>query len=181
MLLKEKIEKYALMAQNPSRYIGGEPGSVIKDKAGIDVRFAFCFPDSYDVGMSHLGMKILYSLTNSRPNYWCERVFAPWEDFEKLMREHNIPLYGLESLEPIRDFDFIGFTLQYELSYTNILNMLDLAGLPVLAAERSEDMPIIVGGGPCVCNPEPIADFFDILRLSKRKACSIGSAAGHGV
>ena len=113
--------------------------------------------------MSHLGMKILYSLTNQRENYWCERVFAPWPDFEQIMRQHDIPLYGLESLEPIRDFDFIGFTLQYELSYTNILNMLDLGGIPLLASERSDDMPLICAGGPCACNPEPLADFIDFF------------------
>lgn len=166
-MLKDQIEPLLLKVQKPSRYIGGELGSVVKDKSKVDVRFAFCFPDVYDVGMSHLGMKILYSLTNSRENFWCERVFAPWEDFERLMREHQIPLYGLESLEPIRDFDFIGFTLQYELSYTNILNMLDLAGLPVWASERHTLAPIVVAGGPCACNPEPLADFFDLFILGE--------------
>ena len=133
MNLKEKIEKHLLEVQKPSRYIGGEVGSVIKDKSKVDVRFAFCFPDTYDIGMSHLGMKILYSLTNERENYWCERCFAPGEDFEAVMRENDIPLYALESLDPISEFDFIGFTMQYELSYTNVLNMLDLAGIPVFA------------------------------------------------
>lgn len=166
-MLKDQIEKYLLDVQKPSRYIGGEVGSIMKDKNKVDVRFAFCFPDSYDVGMSHLGMKILYALKNARDNFWCERVFAPWLDFEKLMREHHIPLYGLESLEPIRDFDFIGFTLQYELSYTNVLNMLDLAGLPVYAKERTDLFPIVVAGGPCACNPEPLADFIDIFILGE--------------
>lgn len=167
-MLKDKIEKHLLEVQKPSRYIGGEVGSVIKDKSGIDVRFAFCFPDTYDIGMSHLGMKILYSLINERSNYWCERCFAPAEDFEAIMRENGIPLYALESLDPIKDFDFIGFTMQYELSYTNVLNMLDLAGIPIFAAERGEELTqIVVAGGPCVCNPEPLADFFDLFILGE--------------
>ena len=167
-MLREKIEKHLLSVQKPSRYIGGEVGSVIKDKSKVDVRFAFCFPDTYDIGMSHLGMKILYSLTNMRENYWCERVFAPSEDFETIMRENDIPLYALESLDPIRDFDFIGFTMQYELSYTNVLNMLDLAGIPVFAKDRTEELTqIVVAGGPCVCNPEPLADFFDLFILGE--------------
>lgn len=167
MELKEKIEQLLLNVQKPARYIGGEVGSVVKDKNKVDVRFAFCFPDTYDVGMSHLGMKILYGLKNNVENYWCERVFAPEKDFENVMRENNIPLYGLESLDPIKDFDFIGFTLQYELSYTNVLNMLDLAGLPVLAKDRTDDMPVVVAGGPCACNPEPLADFIDLFILGE--------------
>lgn len=167
-MLKEKIEKHLLEIQKPSRYIGGEVGSIIKDKSAIDVRFAFCFPDTYDIGMSHLGMKILYSLTNERENYWCERCFAPSEDFEKIMRENDIPLYALESLDPIKDFDFIGFTMQYELSYTNVLNMLDLAGIPIYARDRTDELTqIVVAGGPCVCNPEPLADFFDLFILGE--------------
>ncbi|HEZ7990193.1 MAG TPA: TIGR03960 family B12-binding radical SAM protein [Ruminococcus sp.] len=167
-MLREKIEKHLLSVQKPSRYIGGEVGSIIKDKSKVGVRFAFCFPDTYDIGMSHLGMKILYSLTNMRENYWCERVFAPSEDFETIMRENDIPLYALESLDPIRDFDFIGFTMQYELSYTNVLNMLDLAGIPVFAKDRTEELTqIVVAGGPCVCNPEPLADFFDLFILGE--------------
>lgn len=167
-MLRGKIEKHLLSVQKPSRYIGGEVGSVIKDKSKVDVRFAFCFPDTYDIGMSHLGMKILYSLTNMRENCWCERVFAPSEDFETIMRENDIPLYALESLDPIRDFDFIGFTMQYELSYTNVLNMLDLAGIPVFAKGRTEELTqIVVAGGPCVCNPEPLADFFDLFILGE--------------
>ena len=167
-MLKEKIEKHLLEVQKPSRYIGGEVGSIIKDKSEIDVRFAFCFPDTYDIGMSHLGMKILYSLTNERENYWCERCFAPGEDFEAIMRENDIPLYALESLDPIKDFDFIGFTMQYELSYTNVLNMLDLAGIPIYAKDRTTELTqIVVAGGPCVCNPEPLADFFDIFILGE--------------
>ena len=168
MELREKIEKHLLEIQKPSRYIGGEVGSIIKDKSKVDVRFAFCFPDTYDIGMSHLGMKILYSLTNERENYWCERCYAPSEDFETIMRENDIPLYALESLDPIRDFDFIGFTMQYELSYTNVLNMLDLAGIPVFSKDRGDELgQIVIAGGPCVCNPEPLADFFDIFVLGE--------------
>ena len=168
MNLKEKIEKHLLEVQKPSRYIGGEVGSIIKDKSKVDVRFAFCFPDTYDIGMSHIGMKILYSLKNARENFRCERCYAPDVDFEKIMRENDIPLYSLESLEPIRDFDFIGFTMQYELSYTNVLNMLDLAGIPIFSKDRTAELTqIVVAGGPCVCNPEPLADFFDIFILGE--------------
>ncbi len=167
-MLREKIEKLLLKVQKPARYIGGESGSIVKNRENISVRFAFCFPDTYDIGMSHLGMKILYSLINEREDYWCERVFAPGLDFEELMRENNIPLYALESLDPIKDFDFVGFTMQYELSYTNVLNMLDLAGIPVLAKDRDDSLScIVVAGGPCVCNPEPLADFFDIFILGE--------------
>lgn len=166
-MLKDKIEKLLLQVRTPSRYIGGELNSVVKDKSKVDLRFAFCFPDTYEIGMSHLGMKILYSLTNSRENYWCERVFAPDVDFEELMRKNDIPLYGLESLEPIKDFDFIGFTIQYEMCYTNILNMLDLAGVPVKAFNRTALAPIVVAGGPCVCNPEPLVDFIDIFIIGE--------------
>lgn len=165
--LKNKLERLLLDTQKPARYIGGEIGSIVKDENNVDVRFAFCFPDTYDVGMSHLGMKILYGLKNARENFWCERVFTPEKDFEKTMRDNNILLYGLESLDPIKEFDFIGFTLQYELSYTNVLNMLDLAGLPVKSADRSDLTPIVVAGGPCVCNPEPLADFIDIFILGE--------------
>lgn len=167
-MLREKIEKHLLSVQKPSRYIGGESGSIVKDKSEVDVRFAFCFPDTYEIGMSHLGIKILYSLINERENYWCERVFAPGVDFEEIMRKNDIPLYALESLEPVKDFDFIGFTMQYEMSYTNALNMLDLAHVPVWAKDRGNDLaPLVVAGGPCVCNPEPLADFFDLFILGE--------------
>lgn len=168
MNLKDKIEKHLLEVQKPSRYIGGEVGSITKDRNKVDVRFAFCFPDTYDIGMSHLGMKILYSLINERENYWCERCFAPSLDFEEIMRKNDIPLYALESLDPISGFDFIGFTMQYELSYTNVLNMLDLAGIPIFAKDRTDELTqIVVAGGPCVCNPEPLADFFDLFILGE--------------
>lgn len=151
--------------EKPARYIGGEINSYNKDKSKINIRFAFCFPDVYEVGMSHLGTRILYHVLNEREDTFCERVFAPWPDMEKLMRENEVPLYGLESKDSIKDFNFIGFTLQYEMSYTNILNMLNLAGIPIRASERGEDDPIIMCGGPCAYNPEPlydIADFFAI-------------------
>lgn len=153
--------------QKPARYTGGELNSVIKDKSNIDCRFAFCFPDVYEVGMSHLGMKILYSALNDKENIWCERVFAPWDDFEQQLRDNNIPLYALESRDPIKDFDIVGFTLQYELSYSNVLNMLDLAGIELFSRDRDEFSPLIVAGGPCVCNPEPIADFIDLFMLGE--------------
>lgn len=168
MNVLSKIEPLLLQAQKPAQYIGGEMGSVIKKREDVDVRFAFCFPDTYEIGMSHLGMKILYSLINARENFWCERVFAPCADFEALMRQNEIPLYALESLDAVRDFDFVGFTLQYELSFTNILNMLDLAGIPLHARDRGETLaPLVVAGGPCVCNPEPLADFFDLFILGE--------------
>ncbi len=162
-MLSKRLEKILLSVQKPGRYTGGELNSVIKNKDDVAIRYAFCFPDTYEIGMSHLGMKILYSLANARRDTWCERVFAPWVDMEEKMRQEKIPLYALESGDAIADFDLLGFTLQYELSYTNVLNMLDLAGLPVRADQRSDLTPIVIGGGPCVCNSEPIADFFDIL------------------
>lgn len=164
---EKSLEQLLLTVQKPGRYSGGEVNQVVKDKSADTVRFAFCFPDTYEIGMSHLGMKILYSLFNERDDIWCERVFAPWTDFEKVMRENDIPLYALESRDSIRDFDFVGFTLQYELSYTNILLMLDLGGIPLKAADRDDSWPIIVAGGPCTCNPEPLADFFDIFFLGE--------------
>ncbi|MFZ5985840.1 MAG: TIGR03960 family B12-binding radical SAM protein [Bacillota bacterium] len=153
--------------EKPSRYVGNEWNSVHKDLEGIDIRFAFCFPDVYEVGMSHLGMKILYHLLNERKDTFCERVFAPWIDMEVKMRENNIPLFGLESHDPIKEFDFIGFTLQYEMSYTNIINMLDLADVPVLSSERAEGHPFVCAGGPCAYNPEPLADFVDFFMMGE--------------
>lgn len=158
----KELEKFLPKVQKPGRYTGGELNSVVKDKNSVDIRYAFCFPDTYEIGMSHLGMKILYGLVNAREDAWCERVFAPDVDMEKVMRENSIPLYGLESGDGIAEFDLIGFTMQYELSYTNVLNMLDLAGLPVRSKERNSLTPIVVAGGACVCNAEPMAEFFDI-------------------
>ncbi|MBR6693768.1 MAG: TIGR03960 family B12-binding radical SAM protein [Clostridia bacterium] len=163
----KNLEKLLLSVQKPGRYAGGELNSIIKDKEKVDVRFAFCFPDTYEIGMSHLGMKILYSQFNARDDIWCERVFNPWIDFQAVMRENNIPLFALESRDPIKDFDFIGFTLQYELSYTNVLNMLDLAGVPLRSRDRKDLTPIVVAGGPCACNPEPMAEFIDIFFLGE--------------
>ncbi|MBP9987892.1 MAG: TIGR03960 family B12-binding radical SAM protein [Ruminococcus sp.] len=164
-MLSEKIQEILLKVQKPGRYVGGELNSVIKDKGKIDVRYAFCFPDTYEIGMSHLGMKILYSVVNRLDYAWCERVFAPDTDMEEIMREKNIPLWALESGDPLTDFDMIGFTLQYELSYTNVLNMLDLAGIPIYSKNRDNTFPLIVAGGPCACNAEPVADFIDVFML----------------
>ncbi len=169
----EKWEQLLLSVQKPGRYAGNEQGSIIKDKQSVDVRFAFCFPDTYEIGMSHLGMKILYSLFNSKDYIWCERVFAPWLDFEKIMKENNIPLFALESRDPVSDFDIIGFTLQYELSYSNVLNMLDLAGIPLFSKDRTTLKNLVVAGGPCACNPEPIADFVDIFFLGEGEEVDI--------
>ena len=155
-----KIEK-------PARYIGNEFNAVVKDKSKIKVRFAMCFPDVYEIGMSHLGIQILYDMFNSMEDVWCERVYSPWLDLDKIMREQKIPLFALESQEPIKDFDFLGITIQYEMCYTNILQVLDLAQIPLLSTERGEDCPIVIGGGPCSYNPEPIADFFDMFYIGE--------------
>ena len=166
--MRKEIEKLLQSVQKPARYAGGELNSVMKDKSKVALRYAFCFPDTYEIGMSHLGMKILYGVANAREDTWCERVFAPADDMEALMRANGEPLFALESGDPIKDFDMIGFTMQYELSYTNILNMLDLAGIPLHARDRGETLaPLVVAGGPCVCNPEPLADFFDLFILGE--------------
>lgn len=164
-MIKKEVEKILQYVQKPARYVGGELNSVIKDANKVDIRYAFCFPDIYEIGMSHLGMKILYGLVNDREDSWCERVFAPDIDMEEQMRKHNVPLFALESGDYIKHFDMIGFTLMYELCYTNVLNMLDLAGIPLFSKDRTELSPIICVGGPCACNPEPIADFVDIVFL----------------
>ena len=162
-----KLKEALSHVQKPGRYTGGEPGSVYKEKEKVDVRFAFCFPDTYEVGMSFLGEKILYELLNSHPNWWCERAFMPWLDMKAEMERLGLPLYTLESKDPLTAFDAVGFTLQYELSYTNILAMLDLAGIPFYAADRDEHWPLIVAGGPCTCNSEPLAAFFDVIQLGE--------------
>lgn len=167
MNVKEKVYKILPKVSKPTRYIGNEYNSVHKNAGEVDIRFAFCFPDIYEVGMSHLGMKILYHLLNTRKDTWCERVFAPWTDMEEQMRAEGIPLYGMESFDAISDFDFLGFTLQYEMSYTNILNMLDLAGVPKLTAERGEGDPFVIMGGPCAYSAECIADFADFFVLGE--------------
>jgi len=161
------LEKMLRAVQKPGRYVGGERGAVIKDKQDVDLRFAFCFPDVYEIGMSHLGLKILYYIINSEPGMWCERAFAPWFDMRDQMIANSVPLCALESGDPLTDFDVVGFTLQYEMSYTNVAMMLDLAGIPLFANDRVDTFPLIVGGGPCACNPEPVADFFDIFVLGE--------------
>ena len=162
-----KLKEALSRVQKPGRYTGGEPGSVYKNKDEVDVRFAFCFPDTYEVGMSFLGEKILYELLNSHKNWWCERAFMPWLDMKAEMERLGLPLYTMESKDPLTDFDAVGFTLQYELSYTNILAMLELAGIPFYSKDRDERWPLIVAGGPCACNSEPIADFFDVIQLGE--------------
>ncbi|MFY9381591.1 MAG: TIGR03960 family B12-binding radical SAM protein [Eubacteriales bacterium] len=151
----------------PGRYTGGEIGQVIKNKDDIRCRFAFCFPDTYEIGMSNLGVRILYGVLNEMPDVWCERVYAPWTDMGEYMRKYSISLTAHESVDNVADFDIVGFTLQYELCYTNVLYILDLAGIPLLASERSDDCPIIIGGGPCTYNAEPVADFFDIFSIGE--------------
>ena len=166
-MFEPKLKEALAHVQKPGRYTGGEPGCVYKDRDAVDVRFAFCFPDTYEVGMSFLGEKILYELLNQHENWWCERAFMPWVDMRAEMQELGLPLYALESKDPLTAFDAVGFTLQYELSYTNILAMLDLAGIPFYARDRGENWPLIVAGGPCACNAEPIADFFDVVQLGE--------------
>ena len=166
-MIKQEIENILPLVERPARYTGGELNCVYKDASKVDIRFAFCFADTYEIGMSHLGMKILYSVLNGRSDIWCERVFAPWIDMESEMRKNNIPLYALESGDYIRDFDFIGFTLQYEMCYTNILNMLDLAGVPLLSADRGEGDPFVCMGGPCAYSAEALCDFADFYFLGE--------------
>ena len=165
--MNQSIEKLLPRVQKPGPVCGRGTPFCVKKKEEVEVRFAFCFPDTYEVGMSHLGMKILYHLFNEQEAVWCERVFAPWVDMEEEMRRHQVPLFALESGDPLGDFDILGFTLQYELSYTNILNMLDLAGIPLRSADRKELKNLVVAGGPCACNPEPIADFVDLFFLGE--------------
>lgn len=160
-------DEILLKIEKPARYIGNEVNSVIKDKSQIAVRFAMCFPDVYEIGMSHLGIQILYDMFNQMEDVWCERVYSPWVDLDKIMREKNIPLFALESQDAIKDFDFLGITIQYEMCYTNILQILDLAQIPLLSKERGNDCPIVIGGGPCTYNPEPIADFFDLFYIGE--------------
>lgn len=156
-----------MKVEKPARYIGQEFNAVVKNKKEVDVRFAMCFPDVYEIGMSHLGIQILYDMLNRLSGVWCERVYSPWLDLDAIMRQEKIPLFALESQEPVKDFDFLGITLQYEMCYTNILQILDLAQIPLLAKDRGEESPIVIGGGPCSYNPEPIADFFDLFYIGE--------------
>lgn len=160
-------DEILLKIEKPARYIGNEVNSVMKDLEKVDIRFAMCFPDVYEIGMSHLGIQILYDMFNRREDVWCERVYSPWIDLDKIMREEKIPLFTLESQDPIKDFDFLGITIQYEMCYTNILQILDLSGIPLFAADRTSEDPIVIGGGPCTYNPEPLADFFDIFYIGE--------------
>ena len=160
-------DEILMKVEKPARYIGNELNSIVKDKDSVDIRLAMCFPDVYEIGMSHLGIQILYDMFNRREDTWCERVYSPWPDLHKIMKEENIPLFGLESQEPIKDLDFLGITIQYEMCYTNILQVLDLTQIPLLAKNRTEEHPIVMGGGPCTYNPEPIADFFDFFYIGE--------------
>ena len=166
-MIDAKLERILLRVQKPARYTGGEYNEIIKDKAAVDVRFAMCFPDTYEIGMSNLGLRILYGSMNQAEGVWCERAFAPWGDMEEEMRKEHIPLYALESGDSLKNFDFVGFSLGYEMAYTNVLNMLDLAHIPLHSDQRGEDDPIIVAGGTCVYNGEPLADFIDIFSLGE--------------
>lgn len=160
-------DEILMQVEKPARYIGNEVNSVVKDKEQVTIRFAMCFPDVYEIGMSHLGIQIIYSMLNAWEDVWCERVYSPWVDMDQVMRDRNIPLFGLESQEPIKDMDFLGITIQYEMCYTNILQVLDLSQLPLSAKDRGEDVPIVIGGGPCTYNPEPIAEFFDLFYIGE--------------
>ncbi len=160
-------DEILLSVDKPARYIGGETNMAIKDPADVDIRFCMCFPDVYEIGMSHLGIQIIYDMLNLRDDIYCERVYSPWTDLDKILRRENIPLFALESQQPVKDFDFLGITLQYEMCYTNILQVLDLSGITLLAADREEGEPFVIGGGPCAYNPEPIADFFDMFYIGE--------------
>ena len=164
LALKDEI---LLKVDKPARYIGGEVNAVMKDPKEVEIRFAMCFPDVYEIGMSHLGIQILYDMFNRREDVWCERLYSPWTDLDKIMREQQIPLFALESQDPVKEFDFLGITIQYEMCYTNILQILDLSQIPLLASERGEEDPIVIGGGPCAYNPEPLADFFDMFYIGE--------------
>ncbi|MEF2607015.1 MAG: TIGR03960 family B12-binding radical SAM protein [Schaedlerella sp.] len=160
-------DEILLKIEKPARYIGNEVNSVMKDPEKVDIRFAMCFPDVYEIGMSHLGIQILYDMFNRREDVWCERVYSPWTDLDKVMREQHIPLFALESQDPIKTFDFLGITIQYEMCYTNILQVLELGQIPMHAKERTEEDPIVIGGGPCAYNPEPLAEFFDLFYIGE--------------
>ena len=160
-------ERILMNIEKPARYIGNEVNMVKKDLSQIDIRFAMCFPDVYEIGMSYLGIQILYDMFNRREDTYCERVYSPWPDLDKVMREEKIPLFTLETQSPVMDMDFLGITIQYEMCYTNILQILDLSGMPLYAKDREKGMPIVIGGGPCTVNPEPMADFFDMFYLGE--------------
>ena len=160
-------DEILLQIDKAARYIGGEVNAVMKNKDDVDIRFAMAFPDVYEIGMSNLGMMILYDMFNKRDDVWCERLFSPWTDLDKIMREEHIPLFTLESQDPVKDFDFLGITLGYEMCYTNVLQLLDLSGIALLSADREENDPIVIGGGACAYNPEPLAEFFDLFYIGE--------------
>ena len=160
-------DEILMTVEKPARYIGGEVNAVMKDKDQVDIRFAMCFPDVYEIGMSHLGIQILYDMFNRREDTWCERVYSPWPDLHKVLKEKQIPLFALESQDPVKKFDFLGITIQYEMCYTNILQILDLSGIPLSAEDRTMDDPFVIGGGPCTYNPEPLAEFFDMFYIGE--------------
>ena len=165
--MTEKLERILPTVQKPARYVGGEYGQTMKDKRSVELRVAFCFPDTYEIGMSNLGMRILYAVMNRMEGVWCERVFAPWGDMEDAMRANGLPLYALESGDPVSEFDLIAFTIGYEMSYTNVLNMLRLSGVPLHAADRTGLEHMVFAGGACVYNPEPLADFIDFFSVGE--------------
>ena len=160
-------DEILLNIDKPARYIGNEINMVKKDPSTVDIRFAMCFPDVYEIGMSHLGIQILYSMFNQREDVYCERAYSPWGDLHKIMKERKIPLFTLETQSPVKDMDFLGITIQYEMCYTNILQILDLSQIPLLSSQRGEECPIVIGGGPCTYNPEPLADFFDMFYMGE--------------
>ncbi len=166
-------DRILMSVDKPARYIGNEWNSVMKEKADVKIRFALCFPDVYEIGMSHPGIQILYNMYNQRPDIWCERVYSPWTDLDQVMRERHIPLFAVESQDPVKEFDFLGITIQYEMCYTNILQILDLSQIPLQACDRTEEDPIVIGGGPCVYNPEPLADFFDLFYIGEGEVANL--------
>ena len=171
--MDKKLERILPRVQKPARYVGGEYNAVMKDKTRVDTRVAFCFPDTYEIGMSNLGMRILYGVMNNMSGVWCERCFAPWGDMEEEMRRANIPLYALESFDPIREFDIIAFSVGYEMAFPAILNMLDLAGLPIRSADRPDLTPLVIAGGTAMYNSEPMADFIDLVSLGEGEEVTV--------
>ena len=160
-------DELLLKIDKPARYIGNEVNSVMKNPDSVDIRFAMCFPDVYEIGMSHLGIQILYDMFNQRDDVCCERVYSPWSDLHRIMKEQQIPLFTLENQSPVKDMDFLGITIQYEMCYTNILQILDLSQIPLMAGERTWEHPLVIGGGPCTYNPEPLAEFFDLFYIGE--------------
>lgn len=184
--MDKRLERILPRVQKPARYVGGEYNAVLKDKTEIDTRIAFCFPDTYEIGMSNLGMRILYGVMNEMDGVWCERVFAPWGDMEQAMRDNSLPLWALESQTPVREFDMIAFTIGYEMAYSNILNMLNLAGVPLRSKDRQGLKNIVFAGGVCAFNPEPLADFIDFfpwarVRTSPWRFAALRPGKGRGV